>query len=117
MLVPGGGVIPTAGWRDGVTGPPYLQGAADAAAGTGAAGGVQRGGDLPDEVGRPAGLQWPAVAAQQRREVAVGHEPGRDVEHPVSLPGRVDGDDVRLVDRGDRAGLAQEAGPELLVRG
>jgi hypothetical protein len=63
--------------------------------------GVQRGGDLHDEVGRPAWLQRPAVAAQQRREISVGYEPGRDVEHPVGFPGRVDGDDVRLVDCGD----------------
>ncbi len=45
------------------------------------------------------------------------HEPHRDELHAVGLAGRVDGDDVRVVDRRHGAGLAHEPHPDRLVAG
>ena len=73
--------------------------------------GVQRRGDLRDDVHGPLGGQGAALG-EQVRQVGPFHEPHVDVELPVDLPEVVDGDDVWLVQlRGER-GLGAEAGLE-----
>jgi hypothetical protein len=79
-------------------------------------GGVERGGHIGDERGRPPGRQR-TVAVDERVQVRPVHEAHRDVEQAVGLPGRVDGDDVRMLDVRDRAGLAGEPLPGRLVAG
>jgi hypothetical protein len=78
--------------------------------------GVQGGGDRGDERRRPARGQR-ADRADDPLEGAARHEPHRDELHAVGLARRVDGDDVRVVDGRDGAGLAHEPHPDRLVAG
>ena len=64
--------------------------------------------------GDPARRQGPADPEHPLQGVA-RHEAHRDVLHAVGLAGRVDRDDVRVVDRRDGAGLADEPRPQRLV--
>ena len=59
---------------------------------------VQRRGDRRDDRGHLRGGQL-ALAFQQALHIPAGHVPHRDVQHPRGLPGLVDRDDVRIVDR------------------
>ncbi len=77
--------------------------------------GIQSRGHLGDDVGHPVGGKRAAVGAHESREVPAGDEPGGDVQHAVGFASGVDGQDVRFVDGGDGARLAQEPGPEVLV--
>ena len=82
----------------------------------GRVGGVERGGDLRHELGGALGLELPAIA-QERVQVGARHIAHHQVQRPVVLPGRVDRDHVRMVDRSRHARLALEAFPELLIAG
>ncbi len=54
-------------------------------------------------------------ALEQLTQVATLDEPHRDVESPIRLPGRVDRDDVRVLERSCEPRLAQEALAEPFV--
>ena len=70
--------------------------------------GVERGADLEADRRDPRGRD-PALAGQQALEVDPGHVAHDEVEMAALLAGRVDRDDVRMVDRGRHARLALEA--------
>jgi hypothetical protein len=69
---------------------------------------VERGGDLAADVERAVGAQ-PALAAQDAREVGALDVLHRQVQQAVLLARVVDGDDVRMLQRGGDPGLAVEA--------
>ena len=73
-------------------------------------------GDLAADVDRPVRAQAP-VGAQDRGQVLALDELHREVEHPVDLAGVVDGDDVRVLERGGDPRLAREALAEALGLG
>ena len=79
-------------------------------------GGVERAGDLAADVDRAVGTQA-AVAPQDRGQVLALDELHGEVEHPVDLAGVVDGDDVRVLERGRDPRLAREALAEALRLG
>ena len=76
--------------------------------------GVQRRRHGRDD-GRGPGRRQRALAAQQAADVAAGHVAHRDEQHAACLARLVDGDDVRVIDRGRGPRLAEEPAPELLV--
>jgi len=57
------------------------------------------------------------LAAVDRAQIAARYEPHRDVQHAVGLTGRVDRDDVRVIDGRGGTGLADEPLAELRVPG
>jgi len=69
--------------------------------------GVERGGDLADDPRRARRRERP-LAADERADVVAVHEAHRDVRDALLLARVVDGDHVRVVDRGRDARLAQE---------
>ena len=75
-------------------------------------GGVERRGDLADDPERAPERQ-PPLLPDQRLQVGAVHEGHRDIEQAVLLAGVVDRDDVRVVERGGKPGLAQEAVAEV----
>ena len=77
--------------------------------------GVERAGELLDQEDRPADAE--RAALEDLLQIGALNEAHGDVEEPVGLPGVVDGDDVRVVDRGRDVRLAHEALAELLVPG
>ena len=81
-----------------------------------AVGGVERVGDLGEQ-GEGALRAEPALALEQRAQVAALHVAHGDIELPVVLAGLVDGDDARVLQGGGEPGLLQEAAPEPLVLG
>jgi hypothetical protein len=76
--------------------------------------GVQGGGDRGRER-RRAPRRQRAVRADHSLEGVARHEPHRDELHAVGLAGRVDGDDVRVIDRRHGPGLAHEPHPDRFV--
>ncbi len=70
--------------------------------------GVERVGDLGDDARGPRGVE-PALAPEEPVQVRARHVAHDEVEVAVLLAGRVDRDDVRVVDRRGEAGLALEA--------
>ena len=77
--------------------------------------GVERVGDLGDHARGARGVE-PALAPEDPVQVRARHVAHDEVEVAVLLAGRVDRDDVRMVDRRGEAGLALEALPQLGVR-
>ena len=78
--------------------------------------GVERRGDLGDDLGDPARRQRPELA-DQRAHVAAADVPHRDEQHAARLAGLEDRDDVRVIDRGGGPRLADESLPERVVGG
>jgi hypothetical protein len=76
--------------------------------------GVERVGDLGDDARRAHPVQ-PVLRRQQRAQVGAPDPAHRDEQPPVGFAGLVDRDHVRVVDRGQHARLALEAGSEALV--
>ncbi len=62
-------------------------------------------GKLSDDPKRPLGLE-PPLACEQTREVGALDVAHRDVQAPLCLPSLVDGDDVRVLERGGELRLA-----------
>ena len=79
-----------------------------------AVGGVERGGDLADDPDRARGRER-ALAGDGVQQVGAVDEAHGDVELAVDLPRLVDGDHVRVIDRGGEHRLALEALAELAV--
>ena len=77
-------------------------------------GGVQRGGELRHQRERPLGRERPFGREQPLEVDAVDVAHG-DVELAADVARLIDRDDARVVDRGRRARLPQEAGAERLV--
>jgi hypothetical protein len=75
---------------------------------------VQRRRHLDDDPRHTLRLE-PLLLEQGRAQVRAGHEPHRDVEDPVLLPGRMDREHVRVIERGRELGLGHEPAPEPLV--
>ena len=81
-----------------------------------AVGGVERAGDLGDDVGRAFGSEL-VLGAHERAQIGpvdVAHD---DEQHALALARVVDGDDVRVLDGGRRLGFGDEALSEVLVVG
>jgi hypothetical protein len=76
--------------------------------------GVEGGGDLGEDLDGPDRRQ--GAVDQDAFEVGPVDEGHVEVELSVDLAVGVDRDHVRLVERGDQACLAAEAGAELLAR-
>ena len=72
--------------------------------------------DLREEVDGPLRLECP-VLGDDLREIGAFDVAHREEENAVLLSGLVDGDDVRMVERGRDPRLAQEALAEALVLG
>ena len=70
-------------------------------------GGIECACDLLEDADRPGGVERPL--AQQLFQVGAVDEAHRDVQLPVDLAGVVDRDDVRMLERGGQARLAEEA--------
>ncbi len=77
---------------------------------------VERGRDLPDQH-KGANRLEPRLGRDDPCEVVAVDEPHRHVEPTVLLPGVVDRDHVRVLDRGGGLELKPKAGPELFVLG
>ena len=78
--------------------------------------GVEGAGHLGQDAKRPLRAQL-ALAVEHAPQVVALDEAHRQVELPVVLPGLVDRDHVRMVERCGEPRLAQEAGAEALVLG
>ena len=77
--------------------------------------GIQGTRDLRDDADRVRRIEVGVL--QTSLQIAPFHVPHRDEEEVVSRPGLVDGDDVRVVNRGGELRLAQKADSERLVLG
>jgi hypothetical protein len=75
--------------------------------------GVERTGDLREQVHRPLAAE--RAVDQQRRQRRPAHQPHRQEESALGLPGLVHGDHVRMRERRVQAALAAEAADELGV--
>ena len=79
-------------------------------------GDIQRFGHLVEQPDGTGGLE-PSLLAEEPLEVGALHVAHGDVELPVALGRVVDGQHVRMVDRGGELGLAQQPLLEALVAG
>ena len=79
-------------------------------------GGIQGRGDRGEQGDDPVAGQR-SLPLENGAQISRGHEPHREVKHAVGRARRVNGNDVRVVDRRDGAGLPDEPLAELPVVG